>query len=109
MYPIGQTIQLWRTKKGLTQSAVARQSGVSRPNLSAIEQGARDLTVETLRRIALALGIKAGMIVDGVGPAPIIPKEALDRNALDRISRLAAGEPLRVSAWERRIALDLAL
>ena len=109
MQPAGQMILQWRNAKGLTQFEVARRSGVSRPNLSAIEQGARDLTVETLRRIALALGIKAGMIIDGIGPTPVIEKETLDRAALDRISRSAAGESVRVSGWERRVALDFAL
>ena len=107
MYPIGQSILLWRNARGLTQSEVAARSGVSRPNLSAIEQGARDLTLETLRRISFVLGVSAGALVDGVGPASF-PKSKLNRFALDRIARLAAGQSLRASPRERRIASDLA-
>ena len=106
MPPIGQSILLWRNTKGLTQSELAIQSGVSRPNLSAIEQGARDLTLETLRRIALVLGVSAGTLVDGIGPSSY-SKSELNRYALDRIARLAAGQSLRASDKERRIASDL--
>jgi len=108
MQPIGQTIHFWRTKKGLTQADVAERSGISRPNLSAIEQGARDLTVQTLRRIASTLGVSPGALVDGIGPELTRPSEKLDRYSLDRIARLAAGQSLAVSDTERRIAEDLA-
>lgn len=109
MNPIGQTIILWRNAKGLTQSTLAERSGVSRPNLSAIEQGARDLTLETLRRIASALEVSPGTLADGVGPKPDLSKGELDRYALDRIARLAAGQAIRASAPERRVASDLTL
>ena len=107
MNSIGQSILLWRNTKGLTQTELALRSGVSRPNLSAIEQGARDLTVETLRRISFALQVNAGALVDGIGPFSV-PKSKLDRFALDRIARLAAGQTLRASSEQRRIASDLA-
>lgn len=106
MNPLGQTIQFWRTKKGLTQAMVAERSGVSRPNLSAIEQGARDLTVQTLRRIATTLGVSPGALVDGVSSESNLPK--LDRYALDRIARMASGQSLKASDTEKRIARDLA-
>ena len=108
MAPVGQTIHLWRAEKGLTQEDVAERSGISRPNLSAIEQGARDLTVQTLRRIASALGTSPGALVDGIGPGPSLPPGKLDRYSLDRIARLAAGQALRASVFEKHIAEDLA-
>lgn len=108
MQPVGQIIHFWRTTKGLTQAALAERSGISRPNLSAIEQGARDLTVQTLRRIAQALGVSPGALVDGTGPESPRPPEKLDRYSLDRIARLAAGQSLPVSEAEKRIAADLA-
>ena len=108
MAPTGQTIYLWRIQKGLTQQAVAERSGVSRPNLSAIEQGGRDLTVQTLRRIAQALGVSAGTLADGIGPSPQGDPLSLNRHSLDRIARLAAGQGLRATARERRIATTLA-
>ena len=108
MSPVGETIHLWRTKKGLTQAIVAGRSGISRPNLSAIEQGARDLTVQTLRRIASILGASPGALVDGIGPEPAHPQEKFNRYSFDRIARLAAGQSLQASLAEKRIARDLA-
>jgi transcriptional regulator with XRE-family HTH domain len=108
MNPVGRTIRFWRMKNGLTQAAVARQSGVSRPNLSAIEQGARDLTVQTLRRIASTLGVTPGALVDGVSHEPMKPPVKLDRYSLDRIARIAAGQSLKASDAQKRIARDLA-
>ncbi len=103
MNPVGQTIHFWRMKKGLTQAVVAERSGVSRPNLSAIEQGGRDLTVQTLRRIASTLGVTPGALVDGVSSEP-----RSDRAFLDRIARLAAGQFFKASPAERRFAQDFA-
>ncbi len=108
MKPIGQTIFLWRSKRGFTQAQLALSSGVSRPNISAIEQGSRDLTVQTLRRIASALELNPGMLVDGISPEASIEKFKSDRYVLDRIARLATGEKLSASSEEKKIAADLA-
>ncbi len=108
MQPIGQTIYSWRLSKRMTQETLASSARVSRPNLSAIEQGGRDLTVQTLRRLAAALGISAGTLVDGVGPKPEYVPVNTNRHTLDRIARLAAGKRLRASGREKKIALALA-
>ncbi len=108
MQPIGQTIYLWRGAGEITQEELARRSGVSRPNLSAIEQGGRDLNVQTLRRIAAALGVSAGTLVDGVGPKSKFAPINLNRYSLDRVARLAAGHWVRATGRERKIAFGLA-
>lgn len=108
MLPTGETIQLWRGHKRLTQAVLADRAGISRPNLSAIEQGARDMTIQTLRRIAGALEITPGTLVDGLGPTQPTPKEHYDRFAIDRIARLAAGQSIKASAQERKLAMSLA-
>jgi transcriptional regulator with XRE-family HTH domain len=108
MAPIGQAIYLWRVYRSLTQKALAARSGVSRPNLSAIEQGARDLTKQTLRRIASALGVSAGVLADGIQPKPDSIPTSSDRHSMDRIARIAAGQRLRASAAERKLAGALA-
>lgn len=108
MRPIGQSITLWRLHRGMTQGALAAASSVSRPNLSAIEQGGRDMTLQTLRRIASALGVGAGALIDGVGPKPEYTPIDKNRHSLDRIARLAAGQSVRASNREKRIAQALA-
>ena len=103
MLPTGRAITLWRFEKGLTQAGLAQRSGVPRPNLSLIEQGARDVTVSTVRRLADALGIRAGILVDGIPPSDY-PTRRWTREELDRIARGLAGLPVRLSADEKKAA-----
>ncbi len=108
MQNTGSLILLWRNQKKLTQGELSKLCGVSRPNLSAIEQGARDMTVGTLRRIAAALGVRAGELVDGVN----VSDEGVDlqewgRHAIDRVARIVAGESLKASKEERQLADNL--
>lgn len=107
MVPLGLAISLWRESRGLTQAELARKAGMSRPNLSMIEQGARDLTVGTLRRLAEALQIFPGKLVDGIPPQENSPK-ALSRKSLDRIARwivAAKGPRPQLSEEEKKAAL----
>lgn len=57
-----QPVRALREYRGLTTSALARMSGISRVYLSQIETGERVGTVETLIRIAKALGVDLEMI-----------------------------------------------
>ena len=89
MIPLGQTVRRWRLERGMSQSALAQASGVPRPNLSRIESGAADLSLNTIRSLALALGVTPGQLVDGIPPAAPKP---LSRAALERIAGAAAGK-----------------
>jgi len=108
MHPLGETIYLWRRERGLTQDELSRGAGISRPNLSRLEQGARDVTVGTLRRLAEALRVRPGWLVDGVPPeAPT--RRRLSRESLDRIARwltggTRGGKRASLSREEREIA-----
>lgn len=68
MLPFGETVLAWRLARGLTQAALANLARVSRPNLSAIERGQREVTLGTLRALAVALDVRPGVLVDGVSP-----------------------------------------
>lgn len=106
MFPLGETIYLWRIDRGLTQDRLSRLTGVSRPNLSAIEQGARDITVQTLRRIARSLGIGPGLLVEGTPPSDG-QTLLLDRESLDGIARYVIGQKIGLSDDKRQIAESL--
>ena len=94
MLPFGETVLAWRLARGMTQAALARAAGVPRPNLSAIERGDREITLKTLRALALALDVRPGILADGVAPASGLP--VLGRPALERVARAAAlGSVLR--------------
>jgi transcriptional regulator with XRE-family HTH domain len=93
MLPFGETVLAWRLARCLTQAELARRARMSRPNLSAVERGDREVTLRTLRALALALEVRPGLLADGEPPAA--PGASLGRAALERVARSAArGEPL---------------
>ena len=64
MQESGQIISRIRRERGLTQGQLARRAAIPQSNLSNIEIGKRDLTVSTLRRIALALEVSAARLLE---------------------------------------------
>ena len=114
--PFGETVLIWRLARRMTQDALARAAHVSRPNLSAIERGDRDVTLRTLRALAVALGVRPGVLVDGEAPADP-DRSRLGRDDLERVAA-AAGAAARgrgptilgahLSSSERRLAAHLA-
>ena len=58
-----QQIRRLRKQAGLTQAALAKKAGMARPNLARIEAGRYRPALETLERIAHALGYSVSMLV----------------------------------------------
>jgi transcriptional regulator with XRE-family HTH domain len=56
---LGSTIAAKREVLGLSQTALARQVGIDRSHVSHIENGTKVASAETLKRIAVALGLSA--------------------------------------------------
>jgi len=61
---VGQRIRALRIDRGLTQEALALQSGVTRNVLIDVEHGRRGLLYERLFDIAAVLGVRAGDLLD---------------------------------------------
>src|SRR3989344_4096550 len=53
----GQNITYWRKTKGYTQADLAKHSGLHRSFISGIEAGGRNVTLETISKIASALSV----------------------------------------------------
>jgi transcriptional regulator with XRE-family HTH domain len=106
MAPFGETVLAWRLSRGMTQAQLAHAAGVPRPNLCAIERGDREVTLRTLRALALALDVRPGTLVDGEMPEGGAPP--LTRSEMERITEAAVrGEELsnlRESTLSRRLA-----
>lgn len=88
MITFGENIYLWRFFKGFTQQELAKKTGIPRPNLSAIESGKREVSLGTLRALALAFGVTAGMLADGIAP-PSFKKREISRESLEGIVKMA--------------------
>ena len=86
MGPIGKTIYLWRMERRLTQEQLADAAGISRPNLSDLERGKRELSLKSLRTLASALGVTPGTLVDGIPPLALKGPLEFSREELDRIA-----------------------
>lgn len=50
-------VRVWREYRGLTQVALAEKSRVNRVQISNIESGAKTGSVDTLKKLAQALGV----------------------------------------------------
>lgn len=109
MLPFGETVLAWRLERGLTQAVLAERAGLPRPNLSDIERGKREVTLGTLRALALALAVRPGVLADGL--APSAAAQPLSRSDMERVATAAAlGEPLadtrldQLATWLRDAA-----
>jgi transcriptional regulator with XRE-family HTH domain len=106
MLPFGQTVLLWRAARGLTQAQLAEASGVPRPNLSAIERGAREVSLRTIRALAAALSINPGTLVDGQSPQPASTL-SFSRQEMDRIAHAAVRGEQLPNHEENTVALEM--
>ncbi|MBD2753771.1 helix-turn-helix domain-containing protein [Spirosoma validum] len=55
---VGQQIREARKAKGLTQKELGEKLGVSHATVNGYEKGDQNLTIETLERVATALGLE---------------------------------------------------
>ena len=67
-YPIGGGLRQARRRRGMTLRAVADAAGVTESFLSQVERDVASPSIATLRRIAVALGMSIGEILDQAGP-----------------------------------------
>ena len=64
MGDLGTNLRGARERLGLTQEQVAERSGVHATEVSRIEAGKRDPQVSTVRKLASALQMPAGQLLD---------------------------------------------
>ncbi len=57
-------IKVLRDRRGLTQEQLAEKAGVSRTYLARLETGRQDPTLSTLEKLAKALGVRVGRLLE---------------------------------------------
>lgn len=104
----------WRHHLGLTQTDFAKKAGITRAYLSRLEMGQVDPSLSTLTRLAGALRISVGVLLE---QAP--QEKRISHNELDQIARavyhpgakenrgLPYAQALARAYEDRRIALGL--
>jgi len=60
----GIRLRTLRKEKGLSQEELALKSGLNRPYISAIEKGKRNVSLEVMEKLAEAMGVQIGELVD---------------------------------------------
>jgi len=61
---LGLNLQRLRREKGWSQEALAFESGIHRTYVSGIERGVRNPTLTNVAKLAKALGVTAGTLID---------------------------------------------
>lgn len=69
---IGERVVAVRKRLGIGQAECARGAGIDVSSMFRIEKGGQNLTVETLARIAVALGVPLDELVIGIEPDPAL-------------------------------------
>jgi transcriptional regulator with XRE-family HTH domain len=59
------SLRVERKRKKMTLEALSQKAGISGACISQIENGSRDGRVSSLRKLAKALGVKVGKLIDG--------------------------------------------
>lgn len=60
---VGNVIQMFRKKRGLSQEMVSGFAAIERTHLSAIERGVRKPTLETFYRICQAMEVSPSIVL----------------------------------------------
>ena len=69
MADLGPNLREARERLGITQEEVAHRSGVHATEVSRMEAGKRDPQISTLERLAKAVEVTPGQLLDGLPPA----------------------------------------
>jgi transcriptional regulator with XRE-family HTH domain len=86
---VGARIRSLREARALTQVEIAKALGITQSNVSAIERGARSLTVHQVVKLSKALGASADDILSPAKAAQAPPTGVLaDRRFLRRLQKL---------------------
>lgn len=70
---LGRLIAKKRLERGLSQEALAHEAGLHRTFMGMVERAERNITILNFLRIATALKVKPGELLDGLGEMP--PKD----------------------------------
>jgi len=86
-------IRALRLRRGLTQEALCERAGISLDAVCRIEAGSRVPTIETLDKIAEALGVSLGSLV-GTEPPP----KARPAHVAQRVAAILQSQPAHVQS-----------
>lgn len=96
---IGDKLGGWRRARRLTQAALAARAGLPQSVVSDTENGRRDISLRTLYRLAGALDLTPGALLDDEPP-----RARLSRHDIDAVSRAVVSGERNLPLAQRRLA-----
>ncbi|GEM_PF-1673215 len=107
---IGERIREYRLRGGLSQRDLADRSGVSEPSVvSNWERGKQVPRLDTAHRIAVALGVDVGQLVESASGPPETNSEPVDAeraSVIEAVARLPSHHLRAVLRLARDLAVD---
>lgn len=99
---VGRQIRVLRQQRELSMQALAELASVSRAWLGEIERGAASPSVDVVRRLANALGVPVGALLDGQASKALLapPDRFLPTHLIRRGRRPILRFPSQLFAWE---------
>jgi len=94
---VGERIRSLRNARALSQQALAEKAGISYKYLGEVERGQVNVSVEVLVKIASAMGVAPGMLLDSECPFEI-------QKEIDRVSALMTN----MTKEQRALVVDIA-
>lgn len=61
---LARNVRRLRTKRGLSQEALAEEVGLRQAQISEIESGTNNITLDNLHRLAVVLGVRPCELID---------------------------------------------
>jgi transcriptional regulator with XRE-family HTH domain len=95
---LGSHLIAWRSHRALSQGALAEKTTLPRPYISKLERNMADPSLSVLRRLAGALGVSVGELVDAKPPS-----KTMDRFELDELARTLYRRHRRQRLGERAV------
>jgi len=93
MIPLGQRIKQVRESIGLSQQSLAEKLGVSRPSISQIENGARRVCAEELKKLGAIFNLSVDALLDPGKEPQIMIKESREAYGSEVASRMRISVP----------------
>lgn len=84
---VGKRIRMLRKSKGLTQEQLAGKASLDYKFLGSVERGQKNISVESLGKLARALGIEPLQFFLFTSPAPEKPERIAEAKVLDGLRR----------------------
>jgi transcriptional regulator with XRE-family HTH domain len=79
---VGYHLMAWRRYRGLNQADLAERAQLSRPYISRLEKGKADPALSAVRRLAVALNMGIGQLIE-----ELPPERSLSRDEMDQLAR----------------------